>query len=94
MYNMICVTRCWAFNVWVSANQRIPLSVLAWNPHKGLAREISNETGRGQGKEGPRAEQKKAESRALGRTEQSTEIGGSRLPGPVDSEAGLANVRA
>ena len=37
--------------VGVGASQRIPLTVLAWNPHKGLAREISHETGRGRGKE-------------------------------------------
>ena len=36
--------------VWVSASQRIPLSALARNPHKGLARKISNETGRRQEK--------------------------------------------
>ena len=38
----------------VGASQRIPLSVLAWNPHKGLACEITYETGRGRGKKGPR----------------------------------------
>ena len=32
--------------VWVVANQRMTLSVLARKPHKRLAREISNETGR------------------------------------------------
>ena len=32
--------------VWVSASQSVPLSVLARNPHKGLTREISYETGR------------------------------------------------
>ena len=36
--------------VWVSANQRIPLSALVRNLHKGLAREISYETGRCWGK--------------------------------------------
>ena len=36
--------------MWVSANQRIPLSVLARNLHKGLVHEISYETGRRRGK--------------------------------------------
>ena len=36
--------------MWVSASQRIPLFALARNPHKGLAREISYETGRRGGK--------------------------------------------
>ena len=40
--------------VWVSASQRIPLSVLARNPQKGLVRDISEETGRRRGKQGPR----------------------------------------
>ena len=39
---------CWAFVVLVcvGASQRIPLSALARNPHKGPALEISHETGR------------------------------------------------
>ena len=41
----------------------IPLSVLAQNPHKGLMREISQESRRGWGKESPK-ENKKAESRS------------------------------
>ena len=48
--------------VWVSANQKISLSVLARNPHKGLSREISHETGRGREKEGSR-ENRTEESR-------------------------------
>ena len=48
------VTRWVSFvSVGVGANQRIPLSVLARNPHKGLAHETSHGTGRGRGKEGP-----------------------------------------
>ena len=46
----------------VCASQRIPLSVLEGNPHKGLAREISHKTGRG--KEGLRAEEKESELRS------------------------------
>ena len=48
---MYYVARCWGFVVWVwvSASQKIPLSVLARNPHKGFACEISHETGRGRG---------------------------------------------
>ena len=55
------------------------------NPHKELAREISYEIGRRRGKEGPRAEQKSGQTRAVGRREQEL--------GPAESEAGLANVR-
>ena len=62
------VTRWEAFvsvGVGVVASQRIPLSVLVRNPHKGLALEISDETGRGWGMEGPR----------VGRIEKWTEEG-------------------
>ena len=48
----------------VFSSQRIPLSVLARNPHKGFVREISHETGSEGGKEGPReghSQQKGAE---------------------------------
>ena len=49
---------------WVGESQLEDLFVcFVRDPHKGLAREISHETGRGQGKECLRAEQKKAESR-------------------------------
>ena len=63
--------------VWVSASQKIPLSVLARNPDKRLARDISHETGRGRGKEGPRAEQRRKQNREVDRTDQSTEVEGS-----------------
>ena len=56
------------------ASQRIPLSILAQNPHKELEREISHETGRRRGKEGPRTE---GESREVDRTDQLTEVRGS-----------------
>ena len=44
--------------VWVSASKKTALSVLALNPQKGRTRDISYQTGRGRGKEGPRAKQK------------------------------------
>ena len=57
------VTRCGAFVVWVcvGASQMTSLSLLARNPHKGLAREISHEIRSGRGKEGLR-EQSAGES--------------------------------
>ena len=59
------------------------LSILAQNPHKELAREISHETRRGRGKEGPRAEQRRRLNREVKRTGQSA--GESRgLLGPMD----------
>ena len=90
--------------VWISASQKIPLSVLTRNQHNGLAREISNETGRERRKEGPR-EKRSGQDREMDRIGQSTEqkkpvdrtgpsAGESRrLLGPVDSDAGLANLR-
>ena len=48
------VTLLASVSVSVGASQRIPLSVLAGHPHKGLVREISHETGRRRGKGGPR----------------------------------------
>ena len=57
--------------MWVSASQKIPLSVLAQNLHKGLAREISYEIGKGRGKEGP--EQSRERSRTDQLTEQSSQ---------------------
>ena len=66
--------------VWISASKKISLSVLARNPHKGLAREISHETGRGRVKESPRAEQRKRaeqrsqQNRAVDRREQELEF--------------------
>ena len=56
--------------VGVGASQRIPLSVLARNPHNGLAREISHGTGRGRGKEGPRAELWSWQNKSVSRREQ------------------------
>ena len=77
--------------VWVSASQRIPSSVLARNPHKGRAFEITYETGRrrvkatSQGSEQKKAVSRRGQSTKVKRREQEL--------GPVDSEAGLANVR-
>ena len=83
--------------VWVRASQKIPLSVLARNTHKGLAREISYETGRRRGKAKSQSSQ-----------QQSTEEGSQQKSGkaavregrwlseelePVDPEAGLAKAR-
>ena len=57
---MHSMTLCWAFVVlvYVGASQRIPLSALSRNPHKGPEREISRETGNGQVKEGPKEDRK------------------------------------
>ena len=54
--HQLTVTLCLTFVklVCVGASQRIPLSALARNPHKGPEREIFHETGSGQGKESPR----------------------------------------
>ena len=62
------VAQCWAFVVWVwvSASQRILLSVLVWNPHKGLARETSHKTRRGRGKA-------RSQNRTVDRRKQSAE---------------------
>ena len=48
MLGIRCVGVC------VDASQRVSLSILAQNLHKGLGREISLETRSGRGKEGPR----------------------------------------
>ena len=80
---MWSMARCWAFIVWVwvSASQRILLSVLAWNPHKGLTREISYETGRRREKaRSPGSQQKKVVSD--GKRKEAAE----RWVGPVDQE--------
>ena len=89
------MTRWVAFvSVGVSASQRIPLSVLAQNPHKGFASKISHETRRGGGKarsqnraveRTERTGQSREQKRAVSRREQEL--------GPVDSEARLANMR-
>ena len=75
------VTRWVAFvSVGVGASQRIPLSVLARNPHKDLSRKISHEIGRERGKEGPKDRRQESsqekvsqEMRAGKRGDQSTE---------------------
>ena len=90
--------------VWVSANQKIPLSVLARNPYKGFEREISLETGRrrgkvrSQGRTEESSQQKWTEEgsqqeRAVNRSRGKPMVRERRLLGPVDSEAGLANMR-
>ena len=49
---MRMMTRWVAFvSMGVGASQRIPFSFLARNPYKGLAHEISHETGRGRGED-------------------------------------------
>ena len=55
--------------MWVSATQKIPLSVLVRHPHKGVAREIFHKTGRGRGKEGPRVK-RSGQNRAVSRRQQ------------------------
>ena len=68
--------------------------VLAWNPHKGLACGISHETRRRRGKEGLRAEQKNQEKEAEQRSEENSAVGKREQElEPVDSMAGLTNVR-
>ena len=86
------VTRFWAFVVWVwmctSGSQKIPLSVLALNPHKRLVREISEESGKRRGKEGLRHNRRRrTEKKPVDWTEQSA--GESRMCNP---EAWLVNV--
>ena len=80
--------------VWVSASQRIPLFVLARNPHKGPTRKISFETGRRQGKVRSLGSQQKRAVNGSWRKVMVRERGLlSEKLGPVDPEAGLANVR-
>ena len=68
------MTRWVAFvSVGLGASKRIPLSVLARNPHRGLAREISHETGRERWKEGPRGSQQKGAEETASWREQSRE---------------------
>ena len=83
----VCVTLCWALiSMGVGKCQSEDSFVLAWNPHKGLAREISHETGRGRGKEGPRV--KRSRQKRLGqRTDQSTEE--NRAASRREQELGL-----
>ena len=54
----VCDTMLGILCACAGASQTIHLSVLARNPHKGLVREISHETGRERGKEGPREERR------------------------------------
>ena len=90
----------WCTWVWVSASQKIPLSVLARNTHKGIAREISHETGRRRGKprsqsrtEQSRTEQGSQQERAVDRSLGKPMVRERRLLGPVEQKAGLSNVR-
>ena len=59
--------------VCVDASQRFSLSVLARNPHKGLARVISHETGRTREGRSQRSVGKREEKETVGMTEQSRE---------------------
>ena len=52
-----------SISVGVGASQRKRLSVLARNPHQGFVRKISNETGSGRGKEGPKEQSVEGSSR-------------------------------
>ena len=80
--------------VWVNASQRIPLSVLVRNQHKGLAHEISHETGRRRGKARSKdSQQKKAVNWSRGKVTVRERRPLSEELGPVESEAGLVNVR-
>ena len=70
-------------SVGVGASQRIPLSVLAWNPHKGLVHNISHETRRGWGREGPRdkvTEQSSEEKESVKRRKQDREVDWTNQP--------------
>ena len=84
-------------SVGVGARQRIPLSALARNPHKGLAREISHETGRRQGKEGPsgqdRTVSRREQQRPIGMREQSREEGHSQQKGAEETSRQNRSVR-
>ena len=81
-YSIICTLFCYTHNcdtlrvapvsVCVGASQWNSLSVLARNPHKGPAREISHKTRNRRGKEGPR-EDRKTQSAKGSRRDQSTE---------------------
>ena len=83
------MTRWVAFiSVGVGKCQSEDYFVLLQNPHKWLVHEISHLTGRGRRKEGPRVK-RRSQSSEGGRTAGDNR----RLLGPVDSEAGLANVR-
>ena len=79
---------------WVSASQRIPSSRLVRNPHKGLACEISYETGRRRGKaRSPGSQQKRGVSDSLERAIVRERQQLKEELGLVDPEAGLASAR-
>ena len=75
--------------MWVSASQKIPLF---WRETHTKG-QISHETGRG--KEGPRVKRRDQVSRQKEAEQKSGEADGRErgLLEPVDSDAGLANVR-
>ena len=78
----------------MSASQRIPLSVLARNSHKGLSREISSETGRRRGKARSQGSQQK---RGVSDSQKKETVREKQLLkeklGPVDLETGSASAR-
>ena len=75
--------------VWGSSSQRIPLSALERNPHKGLAREISYETGRRRGKARPTEKRSDCQEKATVRERRLL----SKVLGPVDPEARSASAK-
>ena len=80
--------------MWANASQWISLSVLARNPHKGLAREISCETRKSRVKaRSQSSQQKRAVNRRRGKVTVRDRRVLSEEVGPVDPEAGLANMR-
>ena len=84
----------WFLWVWVSARQRISLSVLVRNPHKVLVREISYETGRRrENAMSQSSQQKRVVSDSLGKATVRERWLLSEELGPVDPEAGSASAR-
>ena len=65
LLRLMCYVTLWvtSLSLFVGASQRIPLSVLVRNPHKGLAREISHETGRMREERSLRSVGRRGESR-------------------------------
>ena len=53
----------------VGTNQRIPVSVLARNPHKWPMFEIFHETGSGRGKKGPREDRRRQSAEGSSRNQ-------------------------
>ena len=86
LWRISCIVTRWvafvSVDVGVGASQRIPLSVLARNPHKRLAREISHKTGRRRGKEYPRVSQEKRTDQ--GGRQKRIEQGSRRKSGEAD----------